>query len=463
MRCIIMLIKFSLENFLSFNQEQTFSMEAGKARKNSKRIFRNRTLKLTKCESIFGANASGKSNLIEAFEFVQDMIVDGLPRGFTNKYFRQIHDNQFKPSSFKTEVLLDNKHIVYEFSILLKSGTIQKEHLYELTTTNQERCIFNRDLEHGSFYVGDYFKNKNGADKLTMYGEDSISDTELLFLSIINHGKEKMYADNPELKILREIYFWFNNLLTVSNPDSILTGYPYFSNSNLNEIANLLNALGTGISDLKIVEVPVDIIKNKIPEELFDKVVADLEKKTIKKRAKHKPSIMIRSYKEFYTFELDENNDLIIKTIEFSHENNSVYFNLKEESDGTARLLDLIEILLKVSDDRVFIIDEIDRCLHPAMTARIIELFLKMAESRNTQLIITSHESRLLAAEMLRNDEICFVIKNENGESILNPLEKYQLRADKKIYSAMFDGTLTDVLPHYNEKKIQAILKKDRG
>lgn len=96
------------------------------------------------------------------------------------------------------------------------------------------------------------------------------------------------------------------------------------------------------------------------------------------------------------------------------------------------------------------------------MTTRIIELFLKMAEERNTQLIITSHESRLLAAEILRNDEICFVIKNDKGESILNPLEKYQLRADKKVYAAMFDGTLEDVLPSYDEHKILNILEKDR-
>lgn len=82
--------------------------------------------------------------------------------------------------------------------------------------------------------------------------------------------------------------------------------------------------------------------------------------------------------------------------------------------------MDLIEILLKISDRRTFVIDEMDRCLHPIMTTRIIELFLKMAEERNTQLIITSHESRLLAAEILRNDEICFVIKmiKENLSSI---------------------------------------------
>ena len=146
----------------------------------------------------------------------------------------------------------------------------------------------------------------------------------------------------------------------------------------------------------------------------------------------------------------NDNGKITITTIEFSHENKKVFFDLNEESDGTARLLDLIEILFKVSDDRVFIIDEIDRCLHPSMTVKVIELFLSMAKKRNTQLIITSHESRLLASEMLRNDEICFVYKTAQGKSIINPLEKYQLRADKKVYAALFDGTL-DAGPSFDE------------
>lgn len=134
-----------------------------------------------------------------------------------------------------------------------------------------------------------------------------------------------------------------------------------------------------------------------------------------------------------------------------------MYFKLNEESDGTARLLDLIELLFRVSDNQIFIIDEIDRCLHPVMTVKIIEIFLKMAEKRNTQLIITSHESRLLAAEILRNDEICFVIKDSTGATVINPLEKYQLRADKKIYAALFDGTL-DAVPHFEENKLNKLI-----
>lgn len=457
-----MLVRFSLSNFLSFNQRQTLSMEAGKARKNTERIYRDGNLKLTKCEAIFGANAAGKSNLVDAFEFVQDVIVKGLPRGFTNKYFRHNADNLSKPSLFEIELLVDKKRIVYGFSILLKTGSVQNEYLYEVSSTNLNKSIFQRDLENNVFAVGEYLKNKNDIEKLKMYGDDSISDSEMLFLTIINQGKAKMYEDNPELRIIRRVYRWFRNVLTVSNPRSMLTGYPYFSDSNLNEIANLLNALGTGVSSLKVVKVPVDVIKSKVPEELFDEIRTDLEKEKSKNNEKS-PSIMLRSYKEFYTFELDENNDVVIETIEFSHEGENVYFKLKEESDGTARLLDLIEILLKVSDNKVFVIDEIDRCLHPAMTTRVIELFLEMAEERNTQLIITSHESRLLAAELLRNDEICFVIKNRDGETIVNPLEKYQLRADKKVYAAMFDGTLENVLPTYDKEKMRSILEKDRN
>ncbi|MFW5677612.1 MAG: AAA family ATPase [Acetivibrio ethanolgignens] len=120
-------------------------------------------------------------------------------------------------------------------------------------------------------------------------------------------------------------------------------------------------------------------------------------------------------------------------------------------------ILDLIEILFDISNDKIFIIDEIDRCLHPAMTVKIIELFLKLAENRNTQLIITTHESRLLAAEILRNDEICFVMKTEEGNTVINALKKYQLRADKKIYAALFDGTL-DAIPQFDSNMLTEII-----
>lgn len=455
---IAMLIQFSISNFLSFNEKETFSMIAGKARKNIDRVFSDKKIKLTKCEVILGANASGKSNLVSAFQFVQSIIVDGLPRGFSNKFFRLNPQNKTVPSEFEIELLYGSKIFVYGFSVILSTGSVLKEYLYEKTSTSSAKMLFSRNTSLGLFDVGNYFKNKNAISKLNNYGEDSIADQEILFLTIINRNKGKMFSDFPELLILRNIFEWFSNRLNISFPDSILTGYPYFTDANLDEIAELLNALGTGINELKIVEVPVEVIKNKLPDEFYNRIVADLEKANTHIQAENndRPKIMVRSYKEFYTFEIDANGKITITTIEFSHENKKVFFDLNEESDGTARLLDLIEILFKVSDERVFIIDEIDRCLHPSMTVKVIELFLAMAKKRNTQLIITSHESRLLASEMLRNDEICFVCKTPQGKSIINPLEKYQLRADKKIYAALFDGTL-NAGPSFDDAKLSKL------
>ena len=137
-----------------------------------------------------------------------------------------------------------------------------------------------------------------------------------------------------------------------------------------------------------------------------------------------------------------------------------MYFNLNEESDGTARLLDLIEILFKISNDSIYVIDEIDRCLHPAMTTKIIKLFLQMAENRNTQLIITTHESRLLKEDIFRNDEISFMLKLKSGSTLIKSLDNYQLRADKKIYEALFDGTI-EAIPAFNEKLLNQIVGKN--
>ncbi len=457
-----MLIRFAVSNYMSFDNQVELSLLAGKARKYAERLFIDRRLKLVKCEALFGANASGKSNLVDALQFMQNTIEDGFPRGFSNKYYRLKEENRNKPSVFEVEFLCSQKHFCYGFSIVLNKGSIINEWLYERTPSGKAKYLFCRNVEKGTFQVGEYFKSKEAINKLLTYGEDSIEDRENLFLTIINKSKGKMFSALKEMSILNEIYFWFVVRLNISVPEGVLTGYPYFKDSNLDEIAELLNALGTGITSIQNIEVPVEVVKRKIPEGLFNRIITKLEKENAirkKEGSDQHPSIVARAYKEFYTFEIDDNGTISIRTIEFSHEGKDVYFSLQEESDGTARLLDLIEILFKVSSNNIYVIDEIDRCLHPALTAQVIKLFLEMAVGRNTQLIITTHESRLLKEDILRNDEISFVLKKSDGSTIIKPLEEYNLRADKKVYEALFDGTI-DTLPRFDYQKLLSITAK---
>ena len=129
-----------------------------------------------------------------------------------------------------------------------------------------------------------------------------------------------------------------------------------------------------------------------------------------------------------------------IKTIKFEHENSEGEYSFSEESDGTIRLLDLIEILLNNKMNKVYVIDELDRCLHPQLTYRFIENFLNKKENNTVQLIVTTHESRLLNFELLRRDEIWFANREKNGPTKLYSLEDYNERFDKKIDKAYLEG-----------------------
>ena len=106
---------------------------------------------------------------------------------------------------------------------------------------------------------------------------------------------------------------------------------------------------------------------------------------------------------------------------------------------GTVRILDLLEILI-AGEGKTYVIDELDRCLHPSLTYKFVENFLKMAEEKNIQLIVTTHESRLMDFDLLRRDEIWFIDKKKTGESDIYSLEEYNARFDQKIDKAYLEG-----------------------
>lgn len=439
-----MLIRFNVGNFLSFNEIQEFSMISGKVRSKTEHLYSDDKIKLLKFAAIYGANASGKSNLISAIDFVKETIIKGFPEGHTIKYFKGNVEDKNKNSYFEFEIKIKDKYYSYGFEAILNSSSITSEWLMEITPDNAQKEIFVRNVSNGTYSVKNYFKDKNIINKLDVYAADIKTDDSVLFLRIMNQNKTDLYKENEELTILKNVYEWVKNQLDINYPNRPVSNYSYFmTNKNVSEISRIISAFGTGITDYKIVDVLPDKLAKSLPKNLLQTILSDLEEENSnnkKKNRKDNKGMILRGEKEFFIIEIDNGDKLSYKTIEFNHGKNDISFSLSEESDGTIRILDLIEILLNKNREMIYFIDEIDRCLHPQLTYKYIQTYLKLAEKRNIQLIVTTHESRLLDFDLLRRDEVWFVDKNNEGESKIYSLEEYNSRFDQKIDKAYLEG-----------------------
>lgn len=439
-----MLIRAKISNFMSIGEIQELSMISGKVRGKREHLHVCKDANLLRFSTIYGSNASGKSNFISALEFAQETIVKKIPKGYVNKYNRTSNDNINNPSHFEFEIKIDKKYYSYGFEIILNKSSIVSEWLYELSVDKNRTEIFYRNLCNKKFTLGKHFKNTDIINRLKIYFDDTKYEDSILFLSEMNRNKSDLYKKRNEIDVFKNVYNWFMNNIDINYPDRVFSNYSYFmKKANSEEICETIKAFDTGITKFQIIEANREELNSTIPTNLLNEIYENLEDEI----ARHKKEnidiedlgALLRGSKDFYIFEVTKEYKIEPKTIVFEHGNCGTY-SLSEESDGTRRILELIEILFSESDNRVYVIDEIDRSLHPLLTIQFIKLYFKSLGCRKTQLIVTTHESRLLDLDMLRRDEIWFINKNLNGCSELYSLERFSERFDKKIDKAYLEG-----------------------
>ncbi|MGN1404736.1 MAG: ATP/GTP-binding protein [Erysipelotrichaceae bacterium] len=443
-----MLIRFNVRNFLSFSSREDggteeFSMIAGKVRGKKEHLFDDGKLKLLKFAAVYGANAAGKSNLVKAMDFMRQVILFNLPDGHTEKYCKVEPENINVPSYFEMEILLKGKYYSYGFEVILSQSKFVSEWLVELRSDNSEKLLFTRDIENGVYEFGGELARKGLKDKLDVYADDIRQDSTVLFLSIMNQNKKNLYESFREAEILKDTFLWFKNSLDINYPDQPISDYSYLMKADkVNEVCRMISAFGTGITDFKLVNVPIEKVLRGMPRTAQERVMAMIEREHIELRNNtdiKNTDMVLRSRSDFFIITIDESDNVKCQTIEFSHGKKNVLFNLEEESDGTVRILDMLEILLS-GDGKTYVLDELDRCLHPSLSYKFVETFLHMAEKKNIQLIVTTHESRLMDFDLLRRDEIWFIDKKDTGNSDIYSLEEYNARFDQKIDKAYLEG-----------------------
>lgn len=440
-----MLIRFKVSNFLSFDEIQELSMISGKTRSKLEHIQEDDDyLKLLKFSAIFGANASGKSSLLKAMAYAQFTVLNGIQFS-GNSYCKIYSKNKEKISTFDFEIKIDNKYYSYGFDVLLYKNEIKAEWLYELCS-GEEKAIFIREINKEMQLNEEYFKDEETLARLKIYANDIQNQDNILFLTIMNNNKNTLYMDvNNKVIILKKIFDWFRQTLTIILPEGKPIDDSYYaSEENLEKITEIVSKFGTGISKCKIQDIKMEELSAKIPPQILNDVIRFTENNfmNITKRGvkNAKANSFLRVNRELYIFEKKDNESIKTKTIKFEHENNEGEYSFSEESDGTIRILDLIEILLNNKTNKVYFIDELDRCLHPQLTYKFIETFLNQTNNKNIQLIVTTHESRLLDFDLLRRDEIWFADREKYGPTKLYSLEDYNERFDKKIDKAYLEG-----------------------
>jgi AAA15 family ATPase/GTPase len=434
-----MLIRFFVENFLSFNQEVEFSMVAGKTEVLPHHVIKGEgrnDVNVLKTGVIYGANASGKSNLIKAMNFAKKFITETSRAGtpISRNYFKLNPANEEKPSKFQFDFKIKDKIYTYGFEI--DNQWVKEEWLYEIGKT-KDKPIFNRqtntETEINVTFGQVKFKNKE--EELFAHFTGRGTPANRLFLTEI---KERNLSS---IKVLNEVFEWFDDNLIILPPtfryESIALNI--IDNPHFNEFfLNILTLMNTGIDGLFLQQID------------FEKDIVDIPKHTKEEFLQNLPN----HYKGYLNVGYPHQSRYIVTKVNneiFTHQlmtkhkvRNSVdniLFKTEDESDGTQRLFDIIPLLIDiVNEKKTYIIDELDRSLHPNLTRSILELFLESSKGVHSQLIVTTHEASLLDLKLLRKDEIWFTEKNEDGESKVYSLEEFHPRYDKEIRKGYLQG-----------------------
>jgi len=434
-----MLIRASFENILSYNSRSEILLTPGKTRNLKHHIIKgskNRDIDILKSSIIYGANASGKSNLIKILSFAKKMIVSGnqSSEDISYKHFKLDRANSEKNSRIEIEYKIKGHYYAYGF--VFNKKEIIEEWLYRINKESETK-VFERKTMDGKVEVnfGGLSSKKKVLQRLTYMGQDTKKNE--LFLHSSNQRNLK---DIEGILDIINSHHWFKEVLTIIFPRTKFAGMEVNIDSD-EELKNVykwfLTEFKTGIAGLETKKVDFFSKEVDLPGTIKEDIANDL---------KSGENAIISSFDNVrYNISKNEMGDIQALKLMTSHklknENKFINFEIKEESDGTQRIMDLVPALMEVSkENKVFIIDEIERSLHPNLTFKLFELFFNESDNIESQLICTTHEDILLDLKLFRKDEIWFVKKNSCGESSLYSLEEFKPRKDKDIRTGYLKG-----------------------
>ena len=353
-----MLVKVSVENFKSFDKAAELTMiSSNKIRTNANHRLKIKSTQLLKYAVVYGANASGKTNLALFFKFFKDSVCNGIPIEATQMFCKNRKENKERESSFEIQITVGDKFYAYGFSAVLSRRKVTGEWLYELYQNGSAKCLFEREGSKRPVLNDGITLINTEKNKFETYADDFEGNETSLFLTEMNRGKK--YSTRSKLLFFRDVYDWIQNHISIITPDTPLIDLEYYYDDNSLKLINkLIKTFDTGISQVKIEEITLDELSNALPKSVFDKMMQHVKNRM---EEQEEPSfrMTMRSKETFFNIEVEGHSEPKVTTIRLHHNKSFYEFGFDEESDGTRRLFDLMDMLLNKREDVLYVVDEL--------------------------------------------------------------------------------------------------------
>ena len=421
-----MIIGLTVENWKSFKNSTAISLVARDINVHEERIqsldhFGIKTLPVV---AIYGGNASGKTNFIDALKFAQSMVVEGTKNEGTISVipFLLSDEDNNKPTKFVFELVIDE--VYYEYGFIVSNTRVLEEVLKKILPNNNEVLLFHRNKQNFRFgaeisrYTEVAMKKGIRSNELALSKSNSINLIEFL-----------------------PIYNWFKESLLILSAGTKLFGLTELIEENgtlLEALNEALYFFDTGMSGVEIVKLNPDVVKALFPD---GNIPINLVENPLTGNSGLQDSSFSISIKagEPVVYRLMSNHNVSKEKV--------VRFGLHLESEGSRRLLDLLPSFLKLTSDSsldVLVIDEIDRSMHPDLTLILIKKFLETNnESTRKQLVFTTHDYSLIESSVLRRDEICVTERDIEGISRLHSFGDFKdIGENENIFELYKSGVL---------------------
>jgi predicted ATPase len=401
---VLMLIEFRVSNFRSFQGEQTLSLVANSDKAHPGNLISAGKFKLLKAAAVYGANASGKSNLVRAVSLMEAFvhtsatmmnlgdIINGV------EPFRLDAQSRNQPSRFEVTVLIHGTRYVYGFRI--DSKRVHAEWLNVCRPGGRLVTWFDRQFDTGT--------QQTTWDICGPLKKDQ----KLLREKTRDNGLLLSRAAELNLEPVRELFLWYSkNLWIYGLPDRPTNSFQRTAQRMQGDKAfhdrvfALVHDADLGIAGIELEDESIDqkvfdVMKLMLPKKYWGEL-KDVLRTKLKVRSVH--PVQHSQDVEMFDFESDESN-------------------------GTQRFFALVGPILEALDEgHVVFIDEIECSMHPLLTRKLVELFLsRETNPKGAQLVFATHDSTLMDHRLLRRDQLWFTEKTPSGATDLFSLHDFR-------------------------------------